>query len=189
MSSGYGRGGRARSRRRGSQDQANSRFGFLAWIVVAVAVVLVVGMLLGPPTLVSYVGSGSMSPALSTGDGFVAVPAAIAGPPDVGDVVYESETLASGSLVTHRVVAETEEGFITQGDANAVTDQAAGEPVVTPERIQASALTVGGQVLAIPNVGQVMGQDASGPSTAGMGAGAWLVVGEFGLILAGRRIG
>ncbi|OSO90460.1 hypothetical protein B9H04_17005, partial [Halorubrum ezzemoulense DSM 17463] len=46
---------------------------------VLVVVSLVVGQLLGQPVLLSYVETGSMQPTLAPGDGFVAVPAQLAG--------------------------------------------------------------------------------------------------------------
>ncbi|MFB6159612.1 MAG: S26 family signal peptidase [Haloferacaceae archaeon] len=66
---------------------------------------LVVGGLLGQPILLSYVTSGSMQPTLDPGDGFVAIPTAIAGPVDEGDVVvFRAEQVNDGDLTTHRVV-------------------------------------------------------------------------------------
>ena len=123
----------------------------------AVAVLVVVFVLLssfGQIAPLSYVNSGSMSPALSTGDGFVAVPAPVADDPEPGDVVvYRSETIEAGELVTHRVVGETDDGYVTRGDANPVTDQQAGEPPVTRDRIVAQALSVDGDVVALPGLG------------------------------------
>jgi len=54
--------------------------------VAAVVVVLslVAGQLLGQPILLSFVETGSMQPTLDPGDGFVAVPASLAGPVGVG---------------------------------------------------------------------------------------------------------
>jgi signal peptidase len=123
----------------------------------AVAVLLVAFVLLstlGQVAPISYVNSGSMTPALSTGDGFVAVPSVLADAPEAGDVVvYRSESIEAGGLVTHRVVGQTDGGFVTQGDANPFTDQQAGEPPVPRDRIVAQVATVDGHVLALPNVG------------------------------------
>jgi len=124
-----------------------------------IAVLIVVFVLLssfGQIAPLSYVNSGSMAPALSTGDGFVAVPSPIADEPRPGDVViYRSEEIESGGLVTHRVVAETDEGYVTKGDANPVTDQQVGEPPVSRDRIVGQALTVNGRVLTIPGLGSL----------------------------------
>ncbi|WP_255151778.1 signal peptidase I [Halorarius halobius] len=124
--------------------------GLLALLLVTV----VVGQLLGQPVLLSYVTTGSMEPTLHPGDGFVAVPSAVAGPVEEGDVVvFRAETLHGGGLTTHRVVEETPRGYITKGDANPFTDQDGGEPPVTEEQIVAQGFEVGGQLLVIPNLG------------------------------------
>ncbi|WP_080505793.1 signal peptidase I [Halomicrobium katesii] len=105
---------------------------------------------------ISYVNSGSMAPALSTGDGFVAVPAAVADDPEPGDViVYRSQEIEAGGLVTHRIVARTDEGFVTKGDANPVTDQQAGEPPVSRDRIVAQVFAVDGRVVSLSGLGTV----------------------------------
>jgi signal peptidase len=127
------------------------------WRTIAVLIVAFVLLSsVGQIAPLSYVNSGSMTPALSTGDGFVAVPSPIADEPQPGDVVvYRSEEIEAGGLVTHRVVAETEDGFVTKGDANPVTDQQAGEPPVSRDRIVAQALSVNGHVVALPGLGVI----------------------------------
>lgn len=112
---------------------------------------------LGYPVLLGYVETGSMEPTLDPGDGFVAVPTAIAGPVEPGDVVvYDAEVIEHGGLVTHRVVAATDRGFLTQGDANPYPDQDSGEPPVPSDRIYATALQVNGHVVVVPGLGTVV---------------------------------
>ncbi|MCU4719009.1 signal peptidase I [Halapricum hydrolyticum] len=125
--------------------------------VMALALVaLVVGQLLGQPVLLSYVTTGSMEPTIDAGDGFVAVPTAVAGPIEEGDVVvFEAEEIQGGGLTTHRVVEETDRGFVTRGDANPFTDQDSGEPPVRREQIVAVAWQVGGEPVVIPHLGTV----------------------------------
>ena len=126
----------------------------LTFAVVVVAVSLVVGNLLGQPLLLSYVETGSMEPTLNPGDGFVAVPPALAGDISEGDVVtYRAEEIQGGGLTTHRVVGETDRGYVTRGDANPFTDQDSGEPPVKEEQIVAVAWQPGGSVLVIPYLG------------------------------------
>ncbi|MFB6135000.1 MAG: S26 family signal peptidase [Halanaeroarchaeum sp.] len=121
---------------------------------IAVVAALLVGQLLGTPVLFGYVETGSMAPTLEPGDGFVAVPSAIAGPPEEGDVVtFRAEELQGGGLTTHRIVGETERGYITKGDANPFTDQAGDEPPVKKAQIVAYALQVNGHVVVIPHLG------------------------------------
>lgn len=123
-------------------------------VLVVVAVVLAVGHLAGQPVLVSFVTSDSMSPTLETGDGFVAVPQALAGDVSEGNVVvFEAEEVGGGGLTTHRVVGETDEGYVTKGDANPFTDQDGGEPPVTDDQIVATALQIDGWVVTLPSLG------------------------------------
>lgn len=96
------------------------------------------------PTVFGYsaavVASGSMEPALSvddmilnhTQDGYA-----------VGDII----TFAKGSsLTTHRIVAVTDEGYITQGDANNAPDP---DPVAPRE-------VVGRVVVHLPGIGSLL---------------------------------
>jgi len=124
---------------------------------VVVVACLVVGQALGQPVLLSYVTSSSMSPTLSRGDGFVAVPIQLGGSVERGDVVvFEAEEVQGGGLTTHRVVGETERGYITKGDANTFTDQDDGEPPVKRTQVLAKALQVDGTVVGIPFLGSVV---------------------------------
>lgn len=149
------RHGRRTPHSSGSRSLRPSRHAVLRAVAVLVVAFVLLSSL-GQIAPLSYVNSGSMSPTLSTGDGFVAVPAPVADDPEPGDVVvYRSQQIESGGLVTHRVVGETDDGYVTKGDANPVTDQQAGEPPVTRDRIVAQALTVNGEVVALPGLGSV----------------------------------
>ena len=118
------------------------------------AVVLLLAQAVGQPLLLSYVRSGSMEPAIDRGDGFVALPTAVTGPPSEGDViVYRAEQVNQGGLTTHRVVDDTGSGYVTRGDANPFTDQSAGEPPVRDPQIVAVALQLGGEVIVLPSLG------------------------------------
>ena len=123
----------------------------LSILLLLVVGSLLLGMFLGQPILLSFVETGSMEPTIKAGDGFVAIPSAIAGDIGQGDVVIFEAT--DGSLTTHRVVGETDRGYITQGDANPFTDQDAGEPVVQDAQIVAKAGTLGGSIITIPHLG------------------------------------
>lgn len=130
---------------------------WLVWGLVALLLVSVIaGQLLGQPVLLTYVETGSMSPTLEPGDAFIAIPPAIAGPVDTGDViVFQATVLEGGGLTTHRVVDVRNGGYVTQGDANVGTDQEAGEPLVRDGQIVAVAWQVGGEVVVIPKIGLV----------------------------------
>ncbi|ADD04905.1 peptidase S26 domain protein [Natrialba magadii ATCC 43099] len=122
--------------------------------VVLVLVALVAGQILGQPILFGFVETGSMEPTIDTGDGFVAVPTALTGSPEPGDVVvFEAEEIEDGELTTHRIVEETDHGYTTQGDANPFTDQDNGEPPVQDGQIVATAWELGGEPVTIPSLG------------------------------------
>lgn len=121
--------------------------------IVVVVLALAAGYLLGQPILFGYVTTGSMEPTIDTGDGYVAIPAALAGDPEPGDVVvFEAETL-DDDLATHRIVDDSETGYITQGDANPAPDQEVGEPPVRESQLVATAVQIDGEVLTIPGLG------------------------------------
>jgi len=120
-------------------------------------ILLITGQLLGQPALLGFVTSGSMESTLNEGDGFVAIPAAVTDEPEPGDVVvFRAEQIQGGGLTTHRIVEETDRGYITKGDANPFTDQDGDEPPVKSEQIVAVVWQPGGEVLAIPGVGTVV---------------------------------
>ena len=126
----------------------------LQFLVVIILVTLVIGQVLGQPILLSYVTTGSMEPTLSPGDGFVALPPEITSSPGTGDViVFDARDIQGGGLTTHRIVGETDQGFITQGDNNFVTDQDGGEPHVHETEVLAVAWQPTGDVLVIPFLG------------------------------------
>ncbi len=166
----------------------------LTVLVAVLLLTMVVGHLLGQPAVLGYVETESMSPALEAGDGFVAIPGFLASGTSVGDVVvYDAEAIEGGGLTTHRVVGETEHGFVTRGDANPFTDQDSGEPYVTDERVKAKALQVGGNVVAIPRLGTAVSavQSAVGgilafaAGTLGLGSLHGSQLGGFALIAFG----
>lgn len=122
-------------------------------LLLLIVVLLVAGQALGQPILLGFVETGSMQPTLDAGDGFVAVPSAVAGSPESGDIiVFRAEELHGGGLVTHRVVGVSEQGYITRGDANDATDQQTGEPPVKDAQVVAHALQVDGEAIAIPQL-------------------------------------
>lgn len=102
---------------------------------------------------VSYVETDSMKPTLQPGDGFVLLPKALSSPPESGDViVFRAQNLGGGGLTTHRVVGETNRGYITQGDNNNAPDQAGSEPPVKQAQIVGQPLQVGGKIVVLPQI-------------------------------------
>ncbi len=171
----------------------------LQWALVLLVVALIAGQAIGQPVLLSYVETGSMEPTIEAGDGFLVVPAVLAGSVETGDVVvFQSETLDGGSVTTHRVVGESRNGYVTQGDANTFPDQDGDEPPVSEDRILGKAVTVNGDVVVVPGIGRVIQSseeavasavpsgsglpgDAGGTAIAFLGVGLCLVGG--GLLL------
>ncbi|MFW6153505.1 MAG: signal peptidase I [Halobacteriota archaeon] len=120
-------------------------------LLAVIVVALLLGMYLGQPVLLSYVESDSMEPTIDRHDGFIAVPSELVADIGMDDVVvFES---SDGALTTHRIVGETDRGFITRGDANPFTDQDAGETPVQEAQIVAVAYELGGSVVTIPHLG------------------------------------
>ncbi|GGM61204.1 signal peptidase [Halarchaeum rubridurum] len=122
----------------------------------ALAALLVVAALVaapaGSPVQVSYVYSDSMHPTIGVGDGYVLVPA---GDVETGDIVtFWSET--RGAYTTHRVVAETADGFRTKGDNNPVADQAAGYPPVPRDAVVGRVLTWNDEPVVVPHLGRAV---------------------------------
>lgn len=118
-------------------------------VVVLLAVLTIAVVLAPPPTPlnVSYVTSDSMEPTIGVGDGYLLLDGAV----ETDDIVTYRAT--DGEYVTHRVVGETDAGYLTQGDANPSTDQAAGAPPVTDDRVVGRVVTLGGSPLTVPGVG------------------------------------
>ncbi|ESS02959.1 MAG: signal peptidase I, archaeal type [uncultured archaeon A07HR67] len=121
---------------------------------VLLAVMTILGSVLGLSAGVAYVETESMSPTLEPGDGFILIPSALVGPPEAGDViVFEAKELRGGGPTTHRIVGKTERGYITQGDNNNAPDQATDEPAVQETQITGRVLQIDGTVISIPYVG------------------------------------
>lgn len=128
---------------------------------------MVLGSVLGQPIVLGYVTTGSMEPTMDPGDGFIAIPTEVAGPVEQGDVVtFRAEELHGGGLTTHRVVEETDRGYITRGDANPFNDQEGDEPPVKEEQIVAVAWQPTGSLLVIPQVGTLVEGSRTALSTA-----------------------
>lgn len=124
-------------------------------LVLLLALATLAGQILGVPIGLSFVETGSMEPTMEPGDGFIAVPPALLGGVQEGDVVtFDAQTIEGGELTTHRVVGQTSEGYTLRGDANPFTDQQGGEPPVPRERIVAEALQIGGHVVVISALGE-----------------------------------
>ncbi|MBX0286117.1 S26 family signal peptidase [Haloarcula salinisoli] len=154
--------------------------------VVAIAVLLLAGHFLGQPVLLGFVETGSMAPTLEPEDGYVSVPSELTDVEEGDVVVFRAREIQGGGLTTHRVVGRTSEGYITKGDANAVTDQTAGEPPVPEHRIVAEVVRVDGHVVVIPGLGTAITTSrtavAGGQRTLAALLGTGLLLGTGGLL-------
>lgn len=127
----------------------------LTGIFILLLVSILASQLFGFPPPISYVETNSMEPQLEPGDGFIGVPKPVAGDISEGDVVtYRAQEIQGGGLTTHRIVDQTEEGYITKGDNNPFTDQEGDEPPVPESQIVLVAVQINGQIIKIPFVGQ-----------------------------------
>ena len=127
----------------------NPRTGIL--IVIGLAVIAMIGGVL--PVQILYASSGSMEPVISEGDLYVVVDAGDVQPGDI--IAFESDYY--NEYVTHRVVEQTDEGYLTQGDANPSTDQEGGHPPVSERSVVGEVVTVAGAPITIGGVGPVIG--------------------------------
>ncbi|MFC7199759.1 signal peptidase I [Halospeciosus flavus] len=124
------------------------RVGFLGVLLIVVLTTASAGA----PVQLSYVYSDSMEPTIGVNDGYILVPA---GEVQNGDIVtfWSDERDA---YVTHRIVGQTADGYLTKGDNNPQIDQETGYPPVTRGEIRGEVLTVGGEPLLIPQLGFVL---------------------------------
>ncbi|QZA88521.1 signal peptidase I [Salinarchaeum sp. IM2453] len=135
-----------------SITQILSKIGLILLLVIVG--ILLVGYAFNQPLLFAHIETDSMEPTIEPGEVVVVAPPELTGDPDVGDViVFDAEYTDGGGLVTHRVVGEESQGYITQGDANLVTDQDSGEAPITDGQVEAVLLSTGGSVITIPYLG------------------------------------
>ena len=147
-------------------------------MTLVVFAILVAAALGAAPVSVHYATSDSMAPTIGEGDVFLVTDGAV----EVGDPVlfYSAER---EELVAHRVVGETDAGYVTQGDANPSTDQAGGAPPVPPGEVVGPVVTLGESPVTLSGFGPVVGFVAT---NRGLVAGALAVL-LVGLTTANKR--
>lgn len=115
-------------------------------------VIVVVALVLAPPPSpvhLSYATSGSMEPVIAPGDAYLLIDM---GSYREGDIVtFYSATRSEH--VTHRIVSDTAEGYLTQGDANPTTDQQAGLAPVPETAVLGRVLSIDEVPLILPGAG------------------------------------
>ncbi|MBN1785621.1 MAG: signal peptidase I [Candidatus Methanofastidiosa archaeon] len=127
-------------------------------LVLIILFPVIIGGVLNTPVGLSYVETESMLPQLEPGDGFILVPDQLVSDYGVGDVITFNAQNLPYEYVTHRIVGETAQGFVTQGDNNAFSDQMGSfsEPYVKEEQIAGKLLVIGGDVVSIPYFGKLI---------------------------------
>jgi signal peptidase len=153
-------------------------------ILAIVAAVLVLLVAAPPPSPVhlSYVTSDSMEPTLHPGDAYVVTSF---GTVEAGDVVTFRSPERDG-YVTHRVVEVTASGYVTKGDANPSTDQAAGSPPIPRSAVLGEAVAVGGVLVVFPGLGTALSAVGAGAAPAAV---ALVSLGLMAILLGdGTRI-
>jgi signal peptidase len=147
-------------------------------LTLTILAVLVAAALGAAPVSVHYATSDSMEPTVGEGDVFLVTEGSV----ETGDVAlfYSAER---EELVAHRVVGETDAGYVTQGDANPSTDQAGGAPPVPPGEVVGPVVTVAGGPLTLSGVEPVVRYVAA---NRGLVAGALAVI-LVGLTTAKER--
>jgi len=102
-------------------------------------------LIFNAPLLIAYIKSDSMSPTLQKNDlVFINIFDRNFNEGDI--VVFKSD----GNWICHRIVKETDEGFITKGDANIATDQFSGRPAVRTSDIIGKIVNFDGDPVNIP---------------------------------------
>lgn len=117
------------------RDRNSAAFVFIALLLIPVIAHIVLATVPGVASLV--VIGGSMEPTINRGSIVYVQETNEYGP---GDVISFSD---GGQIVTHRIVTETEEGYITGGDANQAVDE---EPV-------SESQIIGEVILGVPSYG------------------------------------
>lgn len=129
----------------------------VTWLLVGIILFVILTQVFGFPAPLSYVETGSMEPTIQTGDGFVGIPAPLAGELSEGDIItFRAQVIQGGGLTTHRIVNITSNGYETQGDANPVRDQESGEPDVIDEQIELVVLQIDDRPVTIPYLGTIV---------------------------------
>lgn len=126
-------------------------YGALIGILLAIVMLSVGADTNGAPVL-TYVYSNSMEPLIKVNDVFFVWPAKEF---KVGDIIMYRPVTLKAPFITHRIITVGNNGYITKGDNSPYKDQDSGEPEVLTDRIIGKVVTVNGQPVIIPGLGNV----------------------------------
>lgn len=106
------------------------------------------------PVIITSPDTESMVPTIETSDLVIAVSQDDYETQDI--VLFRDANV--DQLILHRIVDETEAGYVTQGDANDITDQEAGLDPVSNSQISGKLLTYNNEPITIPYIGLIYSQ-------------------------------
>lgn len=109
-------------------------------------IILLFSAFIFSPLDLGVVTSNSMSPEIDEGEAFIFYDTNEFKEGDV--IVFNSEIRSE--LVTHRAIRETEDGYITKGDNNRLTDQEVGDKYITQEDVVGRVLYFNNNPLVLP---------------------------------------
>ncbi|MDP5274381.1 signal peptidase I [Chengkuizengella axinellae] len=113
--------------------------------------------ILKQPVLLAVIRSNSMYPLMERGDMVLVKRVREEDSVEIGDItIFKAEkgALASKGWVIHRLIeGNSEEGYITQGDANERTDQQDGSTLIERDWIVNETIKIGEKPIVIPYVG------------------------------------
>ena len=137
-------------------------YGALLGLIFAAFILIASTYSNGAP-LLTYVYSNSMEPLIKVNDAFLVWPVS---KPKVGDIIMYRPVVLKAPYITHRIIDVGNNGFITQGDNSPYPDQASGEPEVTTHNIVGKVVTLQGQPILFPGLGNI-------PSRLKVGVGGY----------------
>ena len=126
--------------------------------IIGIVILLMVVSPISPYVLAHAMGD-SMEPTLPKGSLYVVDKTSEISNGDI--IMFRSAR--ENSLVTHRVVRETDTGYVTKGDNNPSPDQAAGVPPIPPSEVEGKVVSIRAYPLVIPGLGvwsQFVGQNS-----------------------------
>ncbi|WP_167768574.1 signal peptidase I [Haloarcula amylovorans] len=137
----------------------------------------------GSPVQISYVYSDSMEPTIHTNDGFFVTSSNSI---EAGDIVTFWAPQRD-SYVTHRVVGQSDSGYITKGDNNPTSDQSTGYSHVKQNEIVGEVVTYHGAPILIPKYGSTVSALRGYSPVILLGLGLLLLIRMGGTATQGAR--
>jgi len=135
-------------------SDSNSLITLLFIIVLVIITVTTAIPTSQSPVIITSPDTESMVPTIETTDLVIAISSNEYASEDV--ILFRDSNV--DQLILHRIVDETEEGYITQGDANDITDQEAGLDPVSNSQISGRLVTYEDDPITIPYIGLIYSQ-------------------------------